>query len=79
MVGYGTGFLKWVGHVKRRETLRETMARGIPLDNPVVATAWGLARRGKAEAASTVLRAYGLSSQYLVRRRTLVCIAKPGT
>lgn len=74
LAGFGYGYMQWVGNVNRRKTLSETMNRGIPLDNPVVLTAWGLARKGQAETATAVLRAYGLSGKFIVRRKTLVPI-----
>lgn len=73
--GYGPGYLMMLGDLKTRKAVLATIARGVPLDRSLpVAIAWGLARRGKAETASLVLRDYGLSHRYVVRRRTLIPI-----
>jgi hypothetical protein len=71
LAGYGLGYASAIGRLQRRKTALETMRRGIPLDNPIVLVAWGLARLGEAETARAVLRAYKLDNRFIVRRKTL--------
>ncbi len=79
LYGYGHGYLCRIGDTVRRGTVSDAFKRGIPLSDPIMAIAWGLARRGKNELARAVLREFGLSNRYRVGHRSITPInPQPG-
>jgi hypothetical protein len=75
LYGFGYRYLLRIGRVAGRKTLRRTILRGVPLHDPIIAIAWGLARRGKRDLAAAVLREFGYSSEYRVCRRSIFQVA----
>jgi hypothetical protein len=80
--GYGYGYLRKLGSISHGGTLSDTIKRGIPLDDPIMAIAWGLARRNKRDLAVAVLKEFGYSTRYRVSHRTIkpivATISQPG-
>ena len=77
MFGFGPGYLSWLGDVRRNSIRAIIKLRGIPLHNPVIAVAWGLARRNEKEAAVVVLRVFGYSGRFRVKSKSIVAIDPP--
>lgn len=71
MFGFGPGYLSWLGRVKRNSIRAIIRIRKIPLHDPVLAIAWGLARRNHRETATAVLKAFGYDRLYRVRSRSI--------
>lgn len=76
LFGFGPGYLAWLGMVRRTSIRAIVKLRGIPLHDPVLAVAWGLARRNEAEAARVVLRAFGYDKLYIVKSKSIRLIRK---
>lgn len=77
LYGYGHGYLCRIGSTHRRSTISNTLKSGIPLSDPVLAVAWGLARRGKRDLAVGVLKEFGYATKYKVSHRTIKLIGAP--
>lgn len=77
LYAYGYNYLRRIGSVSVGGTISDTIKRGVPLDDPVFAVAWGLARRGKRDLAVAVLKEFGLATKYKVSHRTIRLIGAP--